>query len=422
MRKMKRFGALALATAMTASMTVPAMAATTPIEALDVKINYSIEAGSDEWDVDVDCLDSRVEYNEDDDFEINAPEEGEPWEDNVKPRVKFTLRLDKEDDYQFKNIDKSAVNLTITGPEGILEENQYKYTVSDYSKKVTITVTLPELEYEEGYWESLLMVDDVYWDDNGVARWEENESADYYEFKLYRGSSALTSIVKTEYTEADLSQYFTRKGDYKVRVRAVYGKEKGDWVDDEISVDSEEAEYIRDNGGELETGDVSSNNTNSSNTSNSTVNNNAAGPGANSPANNNVSLPDYVVKGTWSNPRANVWTFKDSNGVAYKNKWAAVYNPYANVAAGQQNFDWFYFDGNGYMVTGWVLDGGRYYYLSEVSDGTLGRMVTDWKQIGGAWYYFNPKSDGTRGAMYVNTWIGNDYVGADGRFVPGKTR
>ncbi|MBQ6856261.1 MAG: hypothetical protein IJO13_04065, partial [Lachnospiraceae bacterium] len=69
-----------------------------------------------------------------------------------------------------------------------------------------------------------------------------------------------------------------------------------------------------------------------------------------------------------------------------------------------------------------VLDGGRYYYLSEISDGTLGRMVTGWNQIGDAWYYFNPNSDGTRGAMYVNTWIGNDYVGADGRFVPGKTR
>ena len=115
-------------------------------------------------------------------------------------------------------------------------------------------------------------------------------------------------------------------------------------------------------------------------------------------------------------------SFTDSKGVAYKEKWAAVYNPYANVAAGQQAFDWFYFDVNGEMVTGWILDGGRYYYCSPKSDGTQGRMVTEWNQIDGAWYYFNPKSDGTRGAMYVNTWIGNDYVGADGRFVPGKTR
>jgi glucan-binding YG repeat protein len=43
-------------------------------------------------------------------------------------------------------------------------------------------------------------------------------------------------------------------------------------------------------------------------------------------------------------------------------------------------------------------------------------MVTGWFQIDGAWYYFNPNSDGTRGAMQVSKWIGNDYVGANGKF------
>ena len=121
------------------------------------------------------------------------------------------------------------------------------------------------------------------------------------------------------------------------------------------------------------------------------------------------------MKGNWGTKNGK-WTFTDNKGVAYKEKWAAVYNPYANTAAGQQAFDWFYFDKNGEMVTGWILDGGLYYYCSPLSDGTQGRMVTGWFQIDGAWYYFNPNSDGTRGAMQVNKWIGNDYVGANGKF------
>ena len=419
MKKMQKVSALVLAASMTASMTAPAFAATTYnyIKEIDVNINYSIEAGSDEWNFDVTCNTPGVYFDDYEDVEVtNAPEEGEPWGDNIKPKAKIVLTLDDDEEDRFDIDKKEDVSLTISG----LDADDFKYSVSDSSKKVTITVTLPELEYEEGYWDELLLIDDVYWDDNGIVRWEENENADHYEFKLYRGTSALTGIVKTEYTEADLSQYFTRRGDYRIRVRAVYGKESGAWDEDEISVDSEEAEHIRDNGGELETGDVSSSSSssNKNNTNSSTNNNNAAGPGTSA---NNASVPSYVVKGNWGT-KSGKWTFKDNNGVAYKNKWAAVYNPYANVAAGQQNFDWFYFDGNGYMVTGWVLDGGRYYYLSEISDGTLGRMVTGWNQIGDAWYYFNPNSDGTRGAMYVNTWIGNDYVGADGRFVPGKTR
>ena len=173
-------------------------------------------------------------------------------------------------------------------------------------------------------------------------------------------------------------------------------KRRGEWDEVEIDVDTEEAEEIYANAG-----------SSSSSTSTSKP--------SNGPSTSTVNLPSYVVKGNWGTKNGK-WTFTDNKGVAYKNMWAAVYNPYANTAAGQQAFDWFYFDGNGEMVTGWILDGGRYYYCSPLSDGTQGRMVTGWSQVDGAWYYFNPVSDGTRGAMMVNTWIGNDYVGANGKF------
>lgn len=144
---------------------------------------------------------------------------------------------------------------------------------------------------------------------------------------------------------------------------------------------------------------------------------------ANGPAGGPASLPSYVVTGTWTMTADGNWTFTDSNGVVYKNMWAAVYNPYANTAIGQSSYDWFYFDANGFMVTGWITDNNRRYYLNPVSDGTRGRMFTGWKQIDGKWYYFNEISDGTKGAMITDAWIDEKYyVNKEGIWEEGKTR
>lgn len=391
----KRMSALVLATAMTASLVTPAMAATKPIDSVEIKITTSgIEAGSDDWEFNVDCKGTGIEFDDYDDVEVtNAPEDGEAWGDDIKPKATIKVHARYDDEYKFiaSEFEKEDVIVTVDG-----SSEGFTYKVSEKSKYITVTVTLDELEYPDDYWETELELEDLEWDsDTAIATWEENENANYYEYKLYRGSSSLTSVEKTEDTEIDLAEYFTKKGEYKLRVRAVYdSKRKGEWVDEELDVDSDEAEDIYATSG-------------SSSSSGSTS------KPSSKPSSSTVNLPSYVVKGNWGTKNGK-WTFKDNKGVAYKNMWAAVYNPYANTAAGQQAFDWFYFDGNGYMVTGWIKDGGLYYYCSPKSDGTQGRMVTGWELVDGAWYYFNPNSDGTRGAMQVNKWIGNDYVGADG--------
>lgn len=129
------------------------------------------------------------------------------------------------------------------------------------------------------------------------------------------------------------------------------------------------------------------------------------------------TLPDYVVTGTWNIDNAGQWSFVSSSGEQYRNKWAAVYNPYANTALGQQPYDWFRFDENGIMVVGWFADpiDGQIYYLNPVSDNTKGRMLTGWQTIEGKEYYFNPQSDGSRGRMFINENTGDGhFVGADG--------
>ena len=118
---------------------------------------------------------------------------------------------------------------------------------------------------------------------------------------------------------------------------------------------------------------------------------------------NTDGTPDYVVKGgTWVLHESGKWQY--INGRVYTNEWAALENPYADASMGQSTFDWFRFDENGFMVTGWFTDEyGDSYYLNPVSDGTQGRMITGWFSIDNAWYFFTKESNGKKGAMFKNT-------------------
>ncbi len=63
---------------------------------------------------------------------------------------------------------------------------------------------------------------------------------------------------------------------------------------------------------------------------------------------------------------------------------------------------WYYLTGSGAMATGWVNDAGTWYYLSA-----SGKMATGWVKDGGTWYYLGPD-----GAMFTGTHVinGRSYV------------
>ncbi len=90
------------------------------------------------------------------------------------------------------------------------------------------------------------------------------------------------------------------------------------------------------------------------------------------------------------------WRYRLLNGSALTNSWHQL--PYNG------SIDWYFFDEQGYMATGWLTYEGRTYYLNPEADGTRGRMCTGWMYLDGAWYYFNEESDGTRGAMLTAGW------------------
>ena len=63
---------------------------------------------------------------------------------------------------------------------------------------------------------------------------------------------------------------------------------------------------------------------------------------------------------------------------------------------------WYYLTGSGAMATGWVRDGGSWYYLKD-----SGAMHTGWLNRDGTWYYLGPD-----GAMFTGTHVinGRTYV------------
>lgn len=95
--------------------------------------------------------------------------------------------------------------------------------------------------------------------------------------------------------------------------------------------------------------------------------------------------------GVWEKLKNGRWRFL-TEGKANVNAWAWIYNPYA--VEGQKSTDWFRFDTEGLMHTGWYQnpDTKDWYYLHTETDGSQGHMYTGWHTIGGRSYYF--ESDG----------------------------
>ena len=98
-----------------------------------------------------------------------------------------------------------------------------------------------------------------------------------------------------------------------------------------------------------------------------------------------------------------------------KNAWAMM-NRNVVDGAGKtiQVTDFYYFDSNGYMLTGWLTDStNKKYFLEATDNNELGRMIRGWKLIDNNYYYF-----GNNGIMLTNCVTPDGYiVGVDGKWI-----
>lgn len=105
-------------------------------------------------------------------------------------------------------------------------------------------------------------------------------------------------------------------------------------------------------------------------------------------------LTSNSIKGEWILDNTG-WWYKHSDGSYTKDGWEKIDNKwYLFDKEGYMTYSWQYSNGgnwyylgsnnDGSMKTGWVLTGGKWYYMN--SDGA---MQVGWQKIDNEWYYFN---------------------------------
>lgn len=255
---------------------------------------------------------------------------------------------------------------------------------------------------------------DAYWNEKnlGEARWTapDNDSG-CYELQLLRDDKNVYKVSQTTSRTYNFYPYMTEKGDYTFKVRTIpktdaqkkYGG-KSDYVESgELQITDR---YVSDGKGQQKNGST-------------------------------------TVSGTkdpvgWFKEDA-VWHYRYPDGSICRSKWAEI------------DGLWYYFDGDGSMMTGWQNIGGYEYYLhnngqmavgwtkiddkwyfmrTETEDGRYpagsrveggwrvigpyyyffnedGSLYTGWLQYGGKWYYLNTVDNSLQGAMFTG-WIKRD--------------
>ena len=81
------------------------------------------------------------------------------------------------------------------------------------------------------------------------------------------------------------------------------------------------------------------------------------------------------ITGTWSTDASGSWRFNAPDGAA-KDGWY-----YLNTTNNATDYNWFCFDANGVMRTGWVPDKNDpsvWYYTGETKDSSEGGLVKGW--------------------------------------------
>lgn len=109
-----------------------------------------------------------------------------------------------------------------------------------------------------------------------------------------------------------------------------------------------------------------------------------------------VKEPKSPEGGSWTLVNG-AYSYLYSDGTKAANCWLKI------------NGLWYYFNMDGTMVTGWLKDGGNYFYLNPASGALNGAMMTGWQEIDGRWYYFSEEGNGFTGMMYADTTTPDGY-------------
>ncbi len=329
-------------------------AATKPINKVSVRVSSDIEPGGHLPDIEIgsgSVSSGKVRVSgSGSKYEVTEAEWADKSSKEVKvsdePRMKVTLEpTDVSQDYFLASYKKTDVKIS----GGTF--------VSARRDGDSLVVTL-RLNPIKGDYDAPV---DAYWNEGnlGEGRWEKPENTSgKYEVQLYRDGKSVFKLDSTSAVKYNFYPYMTVKGDYTFKVRTIPG-------DDDKSKNGKKSGWVESGELQITDRDVSD--------------------GKGQKANAAVQGAD---KAGWIKEN-DVWRYRYPDGNFCSNGWGLI------------DDQWYYFNGNGSMLTGWQdINGERYYLL----DG--GQMARGWNRINNKWYYFRPeKADGhPEGSMIKSGW------------------
>ena len=279
----------------------------------------------------------------------------------------------------------------------------------------------------------------AFWEgDLGTARWTSSQnSSGCYDIMLKRNDVTVKKLLRYSGETYNFFPYMTKEGSYQYQIRTAVPDE----YKDKGAVASEYVEsgflnitkdQVSDGSGQTkddEVGGSSGHSGGNGNYPNGTGSENVTGwvtdttgtyfryPGGDYVKNSWLRLSDgwyrfdkqgKLLKGWFQSPDSHLWYYLEPTTGVMKTGWLS------------EGGHWYFLkpedDGTqGAMITGWQRINGELYYFNK-----SGVMVTGWYQLDGKWYYFYPqgaRADGKYGLMARNTKIGEFTIGPDGYWI-----
>ena len=111
----------------------------------------------------------------------------------------------------------------------------------------------------------------------------------------------------------------------------------------------------------------------------------------NTAINENSNTRAFVLgaDGNWQrNPVTGGWSFALNGGTLLNDIWGKIS---FKDSTGKEVSRWYYFNKDSTMATGWVFDtkNGNWYFMNPNEGNELGQMVTGWVMDAGKWYYMD---------------------------------
>ncbi len=338
------------------------------------------------------------------------PYGGVYWESNVaycEPGdfVYVTVTISPKSGYFFKSSLKKS-SFTVTNGE---------YDSFEYLDDGSISVTL--LYQVRGYAYS---PSDLYWEENGVARWSKVSNKVNYTIRLCKnGNSGKVIAENISDNYYDLSSWLLSSDyyweDVTFKVKAVPKAKYSGVLRDSEYVESDEFYYWD---------ELDFYNSGCTPTPNVTPSNKYSTDGWKFIDGNwyyywqgsYLAGKFYVIDGKaygfrddgsmitgWYLTREGYWYFFENSGAMLKNTWH------------WDGTNWYFLCEDGRRVTGWLDWNNKTYYLNS-----SGMMLTGWQRIDGSWYYFD--SDGVLAKdTSIQSADGKNYyyLQKDGRLLTG---